>query len=97
MSMESRQSFRNMMLCVTLHQLVNPKLKHLHGIQFHLSFANWWYGLIKLKPQANPLTFRVLVDSAECKIYEITGETVIYSFHSITRNITRLLFSLVTY
>ena len=96
MSMESRQSFRNMMLCVTLHQLVNPKLKHLHGIQFHLSFANWWYGLIKLKPQANPLTFRVLVDSAECKIYEITGETVNYSFRSITRNITRFPFSILS-
>jgi hypothetical protein len=51
--------------------------------------------LNKFKPQANSLTFRVRYDSAECKIYEITGETVIYSFRSITRNITRLIFSLV--
>jgi len=36
--------------------------------------------------------FRLTSDTAECKIYEITGETVIYSFHSITRNITRLPF-----
>ena len=39
--------------------------------------------------------FRLTSDTAECKIYEITGETVIYSFHSITRNITRRPFSLV--
>jgi len=51
----------------------------------------------KREPQAKRLTFRVHSDSAECKIYEITGETVIYSFRSITRNITRSLFSLVTY
>ena len=46
--------------------------------------------------QANRLTFRLTSDAAECKIYEITGQTVNYSFHSITRNITRLLFLLVT-
>jgi hypothetical protein len=45
------------------------------------------------EPQANHLTFRMLFDSAECKIYEIAGQTVIYSFRSITRNITRLIFS----
>jgi hypothetical protein len=30
--------------------------------------------------------FRLTSDSAECKINEITGETVNYSFRSITRN-----------
>jgi hypothetical protein len=48
--------------------------------------------LNKFKPQANRLTFHVHSDSTECKIYEITGQTVIYSFRSITRNITRRLF-----
>ena len=46
--------------------------------------------------QANRLTFRLTSDAAECKIYEITGKTVNYSFHSITRNTTRLPFSIVT-
>ena len=46
----------------------------------------------KLESQTNPLTFRLTNDAAECKIYEITGKTVIYSFRSITRNITRWLF-----
>jgi len=40
-------------------------------------------------PRAQRLTFHLTSDSAECKIYEITGQTVIYSFRSITRNITR--------
>jgi hypothetical protein len=31
------------------------------------------------KPQAKRLTFALQSDAAECKIYEITGETVIYS------------------
>jgi hypothetical protein len=43
-------------------------------------------------PRAQRLTFHLTSDSAECKIYEITGQTVIYSFRSITRNITRRLF-----
>ena len=43
----------------------------------------------KRKPPANRLTFRLTSDSAECKINEIAGKTVIYSFQSITRNITR--------
>ena len=30
--------------------------------------------------------FRLTSDAAECKIYQITGETVNYSFRSITRN-----------
>ncbi len=51
----------------------------------------------KRKPQANRLTFRLTNDSAECKIYEITGQTVIYSFSSITRNITRLPFSPISH
>ena len=38
------------------------------------------------------LTFHLTSNSAECKIYEIAGQTVIYSFRSITRNITRRLF-----
>ena len=46
--------------------------------------------------QANPLTFRLTSDAAECKIYEIAGQTVNYSFRSITRNITRRLFSPVS-
>ena len=45
-----------------------------------------------LTRRTNRLTFRQPSDSAECKIYEITGKTVIYSFRSITRNITRRLF-----
>jgi hypothetical protein len=40
---------------------------------------------------------RLTSDAAECKIYKITGKTVIYSFRSITRNITRLLFSLLSH
>ena len=49
------------------------------------------------EPQANHLTFRMLFDSAECKIYESTGKTVIYSFRSITRNITRLIFLYISH
>jgi hypothetical protein len=44
------------------------------------------------EPRAKRLTFRLTNNSPECKIYEITGQTVIYSFRSITRNITRLIF-----
>jgi hypothetical protein len=40
--------------------------------------------------------FPVHSDSAECKIYENVGKAVIYSFRSITQNITRLLFPLLT-
>jgi hypothetical protein len=40
--------------------------------------------------------FPVHSDAAECKIYQSAGETVIYSFRPITRNITRLLFPLLT-
>jgi hypothetical protein len=46
--------------------------------------------------QAKRLTFGQPNDSAEYKIYESTGKTVIYSFRSITRNITRRLFSSVS-
>ncbi len=46
----------------------------------------------KREPEANRLTFSLTSDSAECKINEITGKTVNYSFRSITRNITRLNF-----
>ena len=48
------------------------------------------------EPQAKRLNFHQPSDAAECKIYEIAGQTVIYSFRSITRNITRLRFSLIT-
>ena len=36
-------------------------------------------------------------DAAECKIYEIAGQTVNYSFRSITRNITRRLFLTISH
>ena len=36
----------------------------------------------QLESQTNPLTFGLTSDSAECKIYEITGQTVNYSFPS---------------
>ena len=47
----------------------------------------------KREPQANRLTFHVHSDSAECKINEITGKTVTYSFSSITRNYTSAIFA----
>jgi hypothetical protein len=50
----------------------------------------------QFEPQAKRLTFRAQSDSAECKIYEIAGKIVNYNFWSITRNITRLPFLLVT-
>jgi succinate-semialdehyde dehydrogenase/glutarate-semialdehyde dehydrogenase len=37
--------------------------------------------------QAKRLTFGLTNEASECKINEITGKTVIYSFRSITRNI----------
>ena len=46
----------------------------------------------KREPQAKRLTFHQPNDSDGCKIYEIAGQTVNYSFRSITRNITRRLF-----
>jgi hypothetical protein len=50
-----------------------------------------------LTRRTNRLTFRVRYDSAECKIYEIAGKTVNYSFRSITRNSTRLIFLSVSH
>ena len=66
-------------------------------IKLDVGVGIWTFSKNQFEPQANPLTFRVLVDSAECKMYEITGQTVIYSFRPITRNITRLPFLLVSH
>jgi hypothetical protein len=41
--------------------------------------------------------FRLTSAASECKIYEIAGKTVIYSFRSITRNITRLAFIIISH
>ena len=60
--------------------------------QFQASSQTSNFSKNKREPQAKRLTFGQPSDAAECKINEIAGQTVIYSFHSITRNITRRLF-----
>ena len=69
--------------------LILQKQFQAHGLASNFS-KNWF------EPPAKRLTFHVHSDSSECKIYEITGQTVIYSFRSITRNITRQLFSRIS-
>ena len=70
--------------------LILQKQFQAHGLASNFS-KNWF------EPPAKRLTFGLTNDSPECKINEITGQTVIYSFRSITRNITRLIFFTISH